>query len=89
MKGMNVTFDILNRLDGHAVVIDVHKCSINKHGDPSEYEPGDYVAVHIIDGDAGIEGQPETDNRTYSTMLLRKAEARAVASAIMGVAAEL
>lgn len=91
MKGMNASFCVNNRVDGHSVGVDVHSVNIHKIelDEPSKYEPGDYVAIHITDGDAGIEGQPDTDKRTYSTILLAKNEARAIASAIMGVAAQI
>lgn len=89
MKGMSARFNINNRVDGCSVVVDVHEVSIDKiepNGKPSEYEPGKYVAVHVH---GGTDEQSEFTRKKAITMLLSKPQARAIASAIMGEAAQL
>jgi len=45
--------------------------------------------MHVITGDAGEEGKPETSTQISTPVLMRKGEARAIASCLMGTAAEL
>jgi hypothetical protein len=84
---MNARFDLTA---GHAVgegaVLDIHRCSIPIG---AEFDAGDYVVMHVITGDAGEEGKPETNKQLSTPVMMRKGEARAVASCLMGVAAEI
>jgi hypothetical protein len=51
------------------------------------HEKGAYVAVDIVTGCLPCEGQPDT--RQTLPILLKRSDARSIASAIMGAAAEL
>lgn len=95
MKAMTADFCINNRADGRSTSVQIHGGAIPIG---EEYDKGEYVIVHIgaYDavvrtgaGEAAVEQQLGGEQRVSITLLMQKAEARAIASALMGVAAQL
>jgi hypothetical protein len=81
---MNIRFD----LQLGKIIVDLYPSSI-PIGDPEGFDHGKYVRMVVATGDGGVGGKPETDKRVRTHLVMSKSEARAIASAIMGVAAAL